>query len=154
MFRLFLLIVLVVSFPRFLDAHGTGYRILEQDRSVITLECYYSDGNAMSYAEVCIFSPEGSDKNSEVEYQNGRTDYNGRFAFSPDSSGTWKVEVNDGMGHKIQTQIKVDLESKTQVKISKSEFKKESKSIKACLGISLIFNIGTLFHCLFNRKRR
>lgn len=107
----------------------------------------------MGYAEVCVFSPEESDKNSSVEHQNGRTDCNGRFAFSPDSSGVWKVEVNDGRGHKIQAEVKVCLESKTQVKTDKSEFKRESKSIKACLGISLIFNMCVLLHCLFNRKR-
>ena len=82
LFELFLLIVPVLSVPGFLEAHGTGYHVVEQNRTIV-LECYYSDGSAMNYAETSVFSPE----NLEVEYQNGRTDSNGRFAFSPDSSG-------------------------------------------------------------------
>ena len=136
MFCLFLLIVIVLSVPGSLGAHGTGHRVLEQNRAIV-LECYYSDGSAINYAETRVLSPE----QQEVEHQNGRTDSNGRFAFLPDSSGVWKIEVNDGIGHKIKAQVMVDLESKAQIKTDKSEFKKESKCLKVCLGISLIFNL-------------
>ncbi len=134
--RVFLLAVLILFIPGFLSAHGTGYRVLEQSRAIV-LECYYSDSSAMTYAETCVFSP----VQQEIEYQNGRTDSNGRFAFFPDSSGVWEIKINDGMGHKIQAEVAVELESKAQANTGKSGFKKEPNNIKVCLGISLIFNL-------------
>lgn len=37
----------------------------------------------------------------------GLTDRNGRFAFFPDQTGEWRVEVNDGMGHRAHLLVDV-----------------------------------------------
>jgi len=84
------------------SAHGTDYRVLEA-APVIVAEFFYSDNEPLRYAEVLVFSPE----NDTVEYQNGRTDKNGRFAFTPEKPGEWRVKVNDGMGHAVQASINV-----------------------------------------------
>lgn len=83
-------------------AHGTDHRILNPE-SAIAVEFVYSDNEPLRYAEVLVFSPE----NDEVEYQNGRTDRNGRFVFYPDQPGSWHVQANDGTGH--QEKVSVDV---------------------------------------------
>ncbi|MCP4117579.1 MAG: DUF4198 domain-containing protein [Desulfobacteraceae bacterium] len=137
---LFVLISVALILPGVALAHGTGYRVLQQDKAV-TLECYYSDGTAMAYAETYIYSPE----DAELEHQNGRTDKNGRIAFFPDTPGTWLVEVSDGMGHKIQGRVQVQPEQ-TQESAPKTATRDQnpkalSKPLSAVLGISLIFNL-------------
>src|SRR6056297_1589987 len=93
----------MIVLPDGAAAHGTGYRVIE-GAPVIAAEFFYSDKEPMRYAEVLVFSPE----NSEVEYQNGRTDQNGRFAFYPEMPGKWRITVNDGMGHAVRAEISVD----------------------------------------------
>ena len=66
----------LMALPVSVFAHGTDYRLIDND-SVVVGEFFYSDKVPMQYAEVLVFSPE----NDTVEYQNGRTDQNGRFAF-------------------------------------------------------------------------
>jgi nickel transport protein len=86
--------------PAPVSAHGTDYRILS-DAPAVSAEFFYADGEPMRYAEILIFAPE----NDTVEYQNGRTDQNGRFAFVPNAPGSWKIRVNDGMGHAVNTSV-------------------------------------------------
>jgi nickel transport protein len=83
-------------------AHGTSCKIFKDSTLIIKAE--YDDGTVMSYAEVLIFSPD----DKTIEYQNGRTDKNGIFAFVPDKPGNWRIKVNDGMGHGIVKEITVD----------------------------------------------
>jgi nickel transport protein len=86
--------------------HGTGYRLLENTADV-ALEFRYSSGEPMAYAEVLIWHPE----DTKIEYQNGRTDRLGRFAFLPNAPGNWKVVVKDGMGHQVTAICPVDTAS-------------------------------------------
>ena len=57
----------------------------------------YSTGDVAAYAEAKLYGPDSAD----VEFQNGRTDAQGRFAFLPDKPGTWTIVVADNMGHKV-----------------------------------------------------
>ncbi len=143
---IFILVISILSVSIHLQnarAHGTGHRVI-RGSSAITVEFFYSDNEPMSYSEVMVFSPE--DKN--VEYQNGRTDREGRFAFCPRSPGKWRIEANDGMGHKAQSVILV--EQKTDEKPYENylpEAKAEtpattSKPLKTALGLSLIANLA------------
>ncbi|VBB42126.1 conserved exported hypothetical protein [uncultured Desulfatiglans sp.] len=91
-----------VLLPATLLAHGTGHRILE-NKTAITVGFFYSDAEPMRYAEVLVFSPD----NQKIEYQNGRTDLHGQFAFHPDQSGTWRITADDGMGHLEQATVDV-----------------------------------------------
>ncbi len=151
-----LLLIQMVS-PQFTAAHGTGSRILNDGRAV-TAEFYYSDGDPMSYAEVLVFSPE----NGKVEYQNGRTDQRGRFAFFPETPGTWRIEANDGMGHKAVTSVEVhgekSAETEAEKKSGKSIAVQNAQSgtsfpvLKSVAGLSLIFNLFFVFF-LWKRKR-
>ena len=84
-------------------AHGVECSINTGAKSV---KSQYDDGAPMSYADVKIFTPEGK------EFQSGVTDKNGIFSFVPDSKGTWKIKIDDGMGHRIDKTIKINADFK------------------------------------------
>ena len=122
-------------------AHGVEYEIKENKASIIKVG--YDDGEPMSYAEVKIFSP----YNAEIEYQNGRTDSNGCFAFIPDEPGEWKIVVNDGMGHGVAT--KVPITEGIKVDITHHGFPRWHK---LTTGISIIFGLTGLIFYIRIRK--
>ena len=82
-------------------AHGVHHSVT-RDEAVI-VNAMYQGNEPMAYAEVKIYSP----ADSEVEYQNARTDKNGKFAFYPDMKGEWTIKVNDGMGHGFTEKVDV-----------------------------------------------
>ena len=128
--------------PSAAAAHGTDYRVLDK-APVIAAEFFYADKEPMRYAEVLVFSPD----NQDVEYQNGRTDQNGRFAFCPETSGKWRIKVNDGMGHAVRAEIPVDFPKTGNGAIKELANKNTpaaggaSKWIKLILGVSIVLNL-------------
>lgn len=95
MFKYFLIcIILIFMINSESSAHDVTVEITKSYPSVIVRASYFQ-AEPLSYAEVMIFSPE----NDVVEYQYGRTDKSGYFAFVPNSKGNWKITVDDEMGH-------------------------------------------------------
>jgi nickel transport protein len=140
--------------PR-VEAHGTAHRVV-RNGTAVTVESFYSDKEPMQYAEVLVFSP--SDR--KVEYQNGRTDRNGRFAFFPDRQGTWRIEVNDGMGHLMKADIEVTATGEPGTGSGNgSAGEREmpagaSVPLKAAFGVSLIANVALILRALKTGKKR
>ena len=105
----------------------------------------------MSYREAKVFSP----KDSKFAIQSGRTDENGRFAFTPDSIGEWRVIVRDEEGHQCTASINI-----TEEQLANSEhknFNAQSDSpegleliIRSLLGVSLIFNLAFIIRRVNN----
>jgi len=54
-----------------------------------------------AFCQVAVFSP----AKAGAEFQTGRTDARGRFAFLPDVGGKWRVIVDDEMGHRQEATI-------------------------------------------------
>ncbi|MBA7495463.1 hypothetical protein ES702_06050 [subsurface metagenome] len=136
--RAIFLIFLMVSLKSICFAHGIIHKQIEGG---IGIEVTYDDGTPMSYSETRIYSP----SDGETEFQHGFTDRNGRFVFSPDVEGKWKIIVNDGMGHGVVTNISVG----ETMEIEKRDVLHFSRWQKAVIGVSLIWGIiGTLFHLL------
>lgn len=149
------LIGLITSF-QMAFAHGTNHRIVEQTKT-ITVEFYYSDNEPMSYAEVVVFSP----MDPNIQFQTGRTDKNGRFAFCPDRGGIWHVEVSDGMGHKAAATIEVHNLGQRTYPTDVSEALKGQKAetikdriLKVIMGLSIIGNFAFLILFFKRRKER
>lgn len=94
------------ALPSLLAAHGVAWRQAPSDRTC-TIGFMYSDQTPMAYSEVKVYSPD----NSELEYQNSRTDANGWFAFVPNVPGEWSFASNDGMGHLSSGKLEVVFES-------------------------------------------
>ncbi len=140
--------------PR-IEAHGTAHRVV-RDGTAVTVESFYSDKEPMQYAEVLVFSP--SDR--KVEYQNGRTDKNGRFAFFPDRQGTWRIEVGDGMGHLMKADIEVTATDGPGTGSGNGPASERempagaSVPLKAAFGVSLIANVALILRALKTGKKR
>jgi nickel transport protein len=92
----------VLALPGLLQAHGMVWEIAP--RQTVVILATYDDGEAMAYAAVKVFAP----GESQIEHQNGRTDKNGNFAFMPDAPGPWRIILDGGMGHVINTTFDVD----------------------------------------------
>ncbi len=149
-----LLMTGLMAVPCVVFAHGTDYRVVE-DARVVAAEFLYSDHSPMRYAEVLVFSPE----NEEVEFQNGRTDRNGRFAFCPEKPGKWHVKVNDGMGHAVDATLDVRPAAARKQGADVSAEKRNpmvagaSKFMKIGMGLSLLINIFLILYVWQYRRK-
>ena len=71
--------------------------------AVALVQFAYAGGEQPTYAKVEVYSP----ADSKVEFQNGRTDAQGRFAFMPDAPGQWRIIMADNMGHRVEHAVDV-----------------------------------------------
>lgn len=118
--------------------HGVTYGIC--DEHAMAVRFVYAGGEPMSYVEAKVFGPESS---PDLEFQNGRTDARGVFAFVPDRPGPWRVEAWDNLGHKGSIKVVVE-QSNTGLKAgSQTEtMQNGSKAIKFLLALSIIANLA------------
>lgn len=105
----------------------------------MVLAFHYSGGDPISYARILVFSP----NDNKAEYQNGRTDRKGKFAFFPDTSGKWRFEVNDGRGHMAKGSVDFTTQEKTDKKAVNPPISSPNmpKPLAVVMGISLVFNL-------------
>jgi len=96
---LLLFISAAFLWPGPLSAHGVQGQVAPGG---LVVSAAYSDGEPMSYALVKVFAPE-----AELTFQTGRTDRNGRFCFFPDRAGSWRMLVDDEMGHLLAMEMPV-----------------------------------------------
>lgn len=68
----------------------------------VGVRAVYDDGNPVSFSDASLFAPAGG-----PPIFTGMTDRNGCFMFSPDTSGVWRVTVDDGMGHVVTAELPV-----------------------------------------------
>ena len=125
-------------------AHGVRHTVFE---GAFGIEVRYDDKAPMRYSEVKVFSP----LDSETEFQQGFTDKNGRFTFFPDSTGIWRVVVDDGMGHAVSE----DIEIKEGMKLARENSTSFSRFLGVIIGVSVIFGVfGISSLCLPWRRSR
>ncbi len=132
---IFILMILATSIS--LYAHGVSYKVI---RGGIGIQAQYDDGQPISYSSCKIFAP----SDMKTPYQQGLTDKYGRFLFVPDSSGEWKIEVDDGMGHGLVKKIAI---TKDMTLMKGLERKHLNRYQDILIGISIIFGItGIAFY--------
>lgn len=119
-------------------AHGVDGTIEPAEGYCVTVR--YDDGEPMSYAAVEISPPD-----SDIGFQTGRTDRNGRFMFQPDGKGRWHVVVKDGMGHGVSLDLEVDADT-DQAKVhrpgTQSSVAGQSRWMRIIAGLSIIFGLS------------
>ncbi|SPD72903.1 conserved hypothetical protein [uncultured Desulfobacterium sp.] len=123
-------------------SHGTIGHVALSQGHMITAE--YDDGEPMGYAAVEIKGP-----GSDIAFQTGHTDRNGRFMFFPDREGRWQIVVQDGMGHRVSLVSDVSGEkpgTKDTDESSHSKAPGMTRAQKAVMGISIIFGIFGLWY--------
>jgi len=70
--------------------------------ATVVLSAVYGGSEPAAFCQVSVRSP----SKLGAEFQTGRTDARGRFAFVPDSPGDWSVVVDDEMGHRLELQVR------------------------------------------------
>ena len=68
---------------------------------VVVLSAVYGGSEPAAFCQVSVRSPMKPD----AEFQTGRTDARGQFAFVPNGPGNWRVVVDDEMGHRLELQV-------------------------------------------------
>ena len=141
---LYSLALILLSSP-LIHAHGVTSKI---DTGGIVVSAMYDTGEAMDYAKVTISAPDAN-----LKFQSGRTDRNGKFCFSPDVSGDWKVVVDDEMGHRLEVHVPVNEAMTLQAnrENENSGLSLLTRFEKAVMGVSIIFGISGI---LFGWRRR
>lgn len=139
-------VLLVLLLPAYVIAHGTGFRLVEA-HGARAVGCYYSSGDPMAYAKVLVYGPDEMD----VEYQNGRLDRLGRFAFLPDRPGTWRVIASDGQGHRVVARVRVDSPGKQEDPFTGGRSGNREGDLRsgipgALFGASIIFNLAFVLY--------
>ncbi len=129
-------------------SHGVTFQRLAEH--TVTVRFSYADGEPMSYVEVKVLGPEST---PDLEFQNGRTDARGIFAFVPSIPGKWIIEAWDNMGHKshVETTIQTAGENLKNGQAQQPDTNEESLSIKILLGLSFIANLVFLCKCRQNQ---
>lgn len=137
MTRLGAMAAVAVLLPAAALAHGVTWGQVDVAAQVV--EFRYADGEAMSFADVIVSSPDGA------KAQTGRTDAWGRFAFVAAVDGVWRAEADDGQGHAITAKIEVAA-GKVAAPAVLDPFLnasiREGWIVRTLLGISLIANLG------------
>ena len=116
-------------------AHGVRHLTL-QEPDVQAFVVQYSTGDPVAYGEVKIYAP-GQD---DLEYQNGRTDAVGGFAFLPDRAGEWRIVVDAGMGHRHEFTLQVADGQGSAVPAAEPALP-YGNVIRVALGLSLFANL-------------
>lgn len=138
--RLYLFVgIILVGYAGPVLGHGVQGRITPQ--TGMQVKASYDDGKPMQYAAV-----EVTHADEKLPFQTGRTDRNGCFVFLPDKPGDWQVVVNDGMGHQLSLNTRLDknLESDKESGPEKGEGAL-SRPEKALMGIAIIFGLSGFF---------
>jgi nickel transport protein len=120
--------------------HGVNYGVFDED--AIAVRFGYAGGEPMSYIEVKVFGPTSS---HDLEFQNGRTDARGVFAFVPDIPGAWRVEAWDNLGHKGSIELVVEQGNAGLKSAGQTEgggLNGGSAMVKILLALSTIINLA------------
>lgn len=127
-----IIIWLILLLPQSVPAHGTEGAVCQGGWVV---EAKYAGGEIMSFAKVTVTAPNG-----EKAFQTGRTDRNGKFAFVPDTPGTWRFVADDEMGHRLTLAVEVPASSLA----GKNEPPAAAANSRTSLASRALFGVGLL----------
>ena len=123
------------------SAHGV---IAEPVHGGIGLQVRYDTGEPMAFAGVKVFAPQ----TPEQPWLDGETDPEGRFVFIPAHAGTWRIVVDDGMGHAVTRDLSVDAEP---IAFAEARLRAQGRLWPAIAGIGFIFG-GFGLWTMFRRR--
>ena len=125
-----------------LRSHEVRFEL--EGRRGITLRFLTSDGSPFAHRSVAVYSPTGKE-----QYQTGRTDAAGRFAFVPDRKGDWRVRVSSHQGHGTEALVVVEQDQVARVR-PRSLF---DESPRVAAGLGMLLGIIGVAALLFSRRR-
>ena len=126
--------------------------------AVALVQFAYAGGEQPTYAKVEVYSP----ADSKVEFQNGRTDAQGRFAFMPDAPGQWRIIMADNMGHRVEHAVEVSAgHTPAQADVKNAGDAAATPGVggfsiplRILLGLSLLANLSLIAAALRRRQKR
>jgi nickel transport protein len=135
-------LLMVLLWPPQIFAHGVEGTV---HPGGLMVACRYSTGEPMDFAKVTVLAP-----GSSQPFQVGHTDKNGRFCFSPDAPGEWRVTAEDGMGHRLEVKVPVtDPDTlKTLPPTPGANAGSDSRGLRILAGLSAIFELSGFFFWL------
>ena len=119
--------------------------------TVALVQFAYAGGQVPTYAKVEVYGP----ADANVEFQNGRTDAQGRFAFMPDTPGQWRIIMADNMGHRVvhETTVAENGGAAPTADAATDAWGRFATPLRALLGVSLLLNLGTM-SVLWRQRRK
>ncbi|MGY6555268.1 MAG: hypothetical protein ACXIUM_12195 [Wenzhouxiangella sp.] len=81
--------------------HRMNHEVSTAEAQVLTVS--YAFGQQPIFEPYQVFAPD-----TDIPFQSGRTDLQGRVSFLPDRPGRWRVVVTTGDGHGVEVRIRVD----------------------------------------------
>jgi nickel transport protein len=101
MFCYLLAALVLVTASSMASGHSMDHAVSSAEAQVLSLS--HPFGQQPVFVPYQIFAPD-----SEVAFQNGRTDALGRISFLPDRPGRWRVVVTTEDGHGLEVRVRID----------------------------------------------
>lgn len=106
----------------------------------------YGASEPAAFVKVTVFSPAAPAQ----PHQTGCTDAQGYFAFRPAAPGDWRVEIDDEVGHRVETAVRIPdpftSAAPPPAPASTSRFE------RALLGIGLIVGVSGFLYGIRARR--
>ena len=125
--------------------------------TVALVQFAYAGGQVPTYAKVEVYGP----ADANVEFQNGRTDAQGRFAFMPDTPGQWRIIMADNMGHRVEHAVDVGAgqgaaqnQGKPSAAVASPGVGGFAMPLRILLGLSLLANMALGSAALRRRQKQ
>lgn len=140
----------VISFASLAYSHGITYGIF--DAQTVAVRFSYAGGEPMSYVETKVFGPKST---PDLEFQNGWTDARGIFAFVPNSTGSWRVDAWDNLGHKGSIEVVVEQGNEGLKSASQAGGLTDGLTmVKILLALSVIANLASVVAFIKRTKQK
>jgi nickel transport protein len=140
-----------IFLPGKMYGHGVEvYEAAGDERRNAGLVCFsYSTGEPMMYAKVKLYPP----SSPETETLQSITDRNGFFSFVPDEDGAWRIDAEDGMGHKGTITVNT---TAVNSELPKTGTGTIPRPLGILAGLSLVINIFSIWYivAVFLRSRK
>lgn len=138
-------------------AHGITTDV-SIEGGVVIVGAFYSPAQPVAGASVTIYSP----AEPENDWQTGKTDKTGHFAFVPDTEGEWLIVIDDQMGHMKKATVVFTPDLPEESEITEGTVTEPiapadnglNTSLRIIIGLSLIIGITGFFYGLKNRQVR
>ena len=111
----------------------------------VIVHATYAGTEPVPFAKIQIFAPADPSK----EFQAANTDKRGYFSFVPEGPGSWRIVLDDEIGHRKDLTVEVPEPFQGSSGGSPSG---SSRFERALLGLSLIFGVTGVWYGIRSRK--
>ncbi|NDY95695.1 hypothetical protein [Wenzhouxiangella limi] len=137
-----LVAVMLIGISSLALGHRMDHEIATAEAQVLSLS--HPFGQQPVFVPYQIFAPD-----SEVAFQNGRTDALGRISFLPDRPGRWRVVVTTEDGHGLEVRVRVD----EALAVTEVEGPPRNRLVNILAGVGYLLGLAGLLILWRKRKK-